>query len=406
MPTIIVDLGALKNELPSPEKDRDYLEWFDKLCFQYGLEYDGIDPNTTPTAVKVEVPANRYDILCREGLVAALETFLNPKEFPTYTAEFSTDDFHTITVDGSVEGIRPYCLGAIFYNVKMDEISLASFIDLQDKLHQNIGRRRTLVAIGTHDLDYLSPPFTYRALPRKGSFKFTPLNQTQECDGQAMFSLLSESSVGKYLPLIANDIGLIPCIQDSQNRVASIPPIINSAHCKITTATKNIFVELTGSDQRKLEIALDVIAAFMGRKTAKPYTVQPIKIIYTGSHTGTTLYRHNQPLSVTREIITPSLSSDHFKVSPEYVRTLIGKEKITTEQMVTLAKKMMLNAKIESEDLISVECPISRRDILHPCDIAEDIAVAYGYENIQVSGHESVSLESIQNISGKIFKII
>lgn len=36
-----------------------------------------------------------------------------------------------------------------------------SFIDLQDKLHQNICRRRTLVAIGTHDLDTIQGPFTY-----------------------------------------------------------------------------------------------------------------------------------------------------------------------------------------------------------------------------------------------------
>jgi phenylalanyl-tRNA synthetase beta subunit len=36
-------------------------------------------------------------------------------------------------------------------------------MDLQDKLHHNIGRKRTLVAIGTHDLDTLTPPFSYEA---------------------------------------------------------------------------------------------------------------------------------------------------------------------------------------------------------------------------------------------------
>ena len=39
-----------------------------------------------------------------------------------------------------------------------------SFIDLQDKLHQNICRRRTLVAIGTHDLDTIEGPFTYEVM--------------------------------------------------------------------------------------------------------------------------------------------------------------------------------------------------------------------------------------------------
>lgn len=40
-----------------------------------------------------------------------------------------------------------------------------SFLDLQEKLHFNICRRRTLVAIGTHDLDTLEPPFTYEVSP-------------------------------------------------------------------------------------------------------------------------------------------------------------------------------------------------------------------------------------------------
>lgn len=53
----------------------------------------------------------------------------------------------------------------------------ASFIDLQDKLHQNICRKRSLVAIGTHDLDTIQGPFTYDALPPE-DIKFVALNQT------------------------------------------------------------------------------------------------------------------------------------------------------------------------------------------------------------------------------------
>ena len=35
----------------------------------------------------------------------------------------------------------------------LGKASYDSFIDLQDKLHQNLARRRTLASIGTHDLD-------------------------------------------------------------------------------------------------------------------------------------------------------------------------------------------------------------------------------------------------------------
>lgn len=58
-----------------------------------------------------------------------------------------------IIVKGSVSSIRPFVVGAVLRNVTIDADAYASFIDLQDKLHQNICRKRTLVAIGTHDLD-------------------------------------------------------------------------------------------------------------------------------------------------------------------------------------------------------------------------------------------------------------
>lgn len=41
----------------------------------------------------------------------------------------------------------------------MNELEYASFIDLQDKLHQNLCRMRKFVAIGTHDLDTIEGPF-------------------------------------------------------------------------------------------------------------------------------------------------------------------------------------------------------------------------------------------------------
>ena len=72
--------------------------------------------------------------------------------------------------------IRPYVTGAILRNIKFTKERYESFISLQDKLHQNIARQRTLVAIGTHDLDTITGPFTYEALPPE-EIQFVPLNQ-------------------------------------------------------------------------------------------------------------------------------------------------------------------------------------------------------------------------------------
>ena len=74
--------------------------------------------------------------------------------------------------------VRPYVSGAILRNVKFTQARYESFIALQDKLHQNLARQRTLVAIGTHDLDTIKGPFTYEALPPE-EIEFVPLNQTK-----------------------------------------------------------------------------------------------------------------------------------------------------------------------------------------------------------------------------------
>ncbi|XP_022735813.1 phenylalanine--tRNA ligase beta subunit, cytoplasmic-like [Durio zibethinus] len=57
--------------------------------------------------------------------------------------------------------IHPFVVCVVLRGITFDEASYNSFIDLQDKLYQNIYRKRTLVAIGTHDLDTLEGLFTY-----------------------------------------------------------------------------------------------------------------------------------------------------------------------------------------------------------------------------------------------------
>jgi hypothetical protein len=74
-----------------------------------------------------------------------------------------------------------------------------SFIDLQDKLHQNICRRRSLVAIGTHDLSAIHGPFSYEALPPE-DIKFTPLKQTKEFNAKDLMEFYKVRTVVWTLP--------------------------------------------------------------------------------------------------------------------------------------------------------------------------------------------------------------
>lgn len=43
---------------------------------------------------------------------------------------------------------------------------------------------------------------------------------------------------------------------------------------------------------------------------------------------------------------------------------------------------MGLLVKGVNDDTLSVEVPPLRSDVMHACDIAEDVGIAYGYNNI------------------------
>ena len=99
----------------------------------------------------------------------------------------------------------PNCLNICntVYIVLIYESRYDSFIDLQDKLHQNIARKRTLVAIGTHDLDTIKGPFKYMAKP-PDQIKFKPLNQVKEFTAPQLMELYSVSILSrKFLICLA-----------------------------------------------------------------------------------------------------------------------------------------------------------------------------------------------------------
>lgn len=411
MPTVAVSANELHRRL------RDVLNLGDKfdvrivetklddLCFQFGLEYDGLeeDEETKEQKLRIEIPANRYDLLCIENICLALKYYLSPTPlpFPVYKHK-RVEPAHTLTVYPSVADMRPYGLAAIFRDVTLDAHGFRSFIDLQDKLHQNIGRRRTLVAIGTHNLDVLKGNnFTYQGLPKKGGFKFVPLTQTKEVDGEGMFEVFENSYLKPYLPIIRH-FDRCPVMLDEEQNVLSVPPIINSEFSKMSETTKNIFVDITATDVRKAEIVLDIITAALSERLAAPFTVEPVKIIYKDGHPGVPLRKKGAD-QYARECIVPTLETETFKVSLKYVRRIIGVENLKMTEAIELLPRMMLRGTDSGDgDTFLVECPINRRDVLHPCDIAEDIAIAYGYNRIASTFQRAVSLEAIQNLAERV----
>jgi phenylalanyl-tRNA synthetase beta chain len=70
--------------------------------------------------------------------------------------------------------------------------------------------------------------------------------------------LSQENHLKPFLKILEGQ-PLYPVIYDSENRVLSLPPIINGDHSKITLDTKDVFIEITATDLTKAKIALDII---------------------------------------------------------------------------------------------------------------------------------------------------
>lgn len=71
MPTITINLEQFFDLLGRKMTIKE----LEELCFDYGLELEE-DGDSTET-MKVELPANRYDLLSVEGLAIAFRTFLD-----------------------------------------------------------------------------------------------------------------------------------------------------------------------------------------------------------------------------------------------------------------------------------------------------------------------------------------
>jgi phenylalanyl-tRNA synthetase beta chain len=229
-----------------------------------------------------------------------------------------------------------------------------------------LARQRTLVSIGTHDLDKIEGPYTYEALAPE-DIKFIPLNQTKEMNAKQLMEFYEKDRhLGRYLHII-RDSPVYPVIYDKNRTVLSLPPIINGDRSKITLDTTNVFIEITATDATKLEIVNHVMVTMFSKYCSEPFTVEPVKIISP----------HN---NASRE--TPDLSPRTMQAEVSYLNSVCGLN-LSPEELCSLLTKMSYDAHPSSTaDLLDVNIPPTRADVLHQADIMEDVGIAYGFNKL------------------------
>ena len=328
--------------------------------------------------IELEIFPNRPDLLSYQGFKRSFLCFLGKKKgLQEYKIQKPAKNYQVI-IDSSVKKVRPYTACAIVRDIKFNDEKIKEIIDIQEKLHLTLGRKRKKFGIGIYPLEKIKLPIKYKAL-EPDKIKFIPLESEREMSG---LQILQRHQIGRdYAHLLAGKTKF-PVFIDANKEIMSMPPIINSKLTgKVTEKTKDIFIECSGFDFNILKKCLNIIVTTFADMGGKIYSME---------------------LKGLKEK-TPNLTTEKRKISLEKTNKLLGLN-LNEKQLKQMLEKMGHNYKNGN-----VEIAPWRTDILQEVDLIEDVAIAYGYDNIteEIPEISTIGKESEKEIiKNKIAEIL
>ncbi|MFY1110392.1 MAG: phenylalanine--tRNA ligase subunit beta [Methanosarcinaceae archaeon] len=322
-------------------------------------------------SIDIEFFPDRPDLYSVEGVARAMRGFLG---LETGLPEYGAKPYEvSITVSEEILKIRPFLGCAIVRGVKFNSESIKSLMDLQEDLHWGLGRNRKKVSIGVHDLSNVTPPFRYTAV--EPGFEFVPLDYTEK---MSMTEILEKHPKGTRFAHLVRDFEKYPIIFDSEDNVLSFPPIINGTLTSVTEATTELFIDVTGLGEA-VYTALNIVVTALAERGGQ---VEFVRVIRPDGE----------------EMVLPDLSPEVRTLTRSEVNSLIGMD-FSVEEIVKQLEKMRCGAKALDDETIEVKVPAYRADILHNFDLIEDIAVGFGYGNIEIKVPETYTVGKSHPIS-------
>ena len=325
------------------------------------LPYIGVDiEDVSKDMIRVEYNPNRPDLSSDYGVVRALRGLLN---IETSLPKFKLAGKSGLVVsveDAALRKIRPYLIALVAKNETLDDETLKQLIVMQEDLHNGVGRRRRKASIGIHNLDVIRFPVTYKTI--SGDYSFTPLNESSEF---TIKQILKDLEIGKQYGHILSAFDRYPLIVDSAGTVLSFPPIINSQATKVNEGCRNLFVEVTATDQETAEDLLAIIAMTL---YDAGFEISTVSIVDSGSRK--------------KKIETPHMKPRVISADVGYINSILGLT-LDTKQIITCLKKSRLDAKAVNRKKIVCTIPRYRIDIYDPIDISEEVAIGYGIYNLE-----------------------
>lgn len=338
MPVIQLSLTRLGAYCRSKASEKTILET---------LPYLGLDiEDQTGDFVSVEYSPNRPDFSSEAGIARSLLGLLGIESGPPVFT-FLKSKFK-ITVSGKeIEKVRPVIKGLYAEILVTDEL-IKQLIAMQEDLHNGIGRRRSKVAIGIHNAAVISDSIKYYGVTDK-SFSFVPLGSSKK---QTIREILSTTDQGiAYGKLLSN---VYPMLEDSNGNVLSMPPVINGDLTRLDPGVSKIFVDITGTDEYAVDASNAITASMLSDLGAKVFQIQITK---------------SEGDSDWVPDMTPRKMLFDLKLS----NGILGVDFDLLQSREAL-EKSRLGLDPEGNAII----PRYRSDVIHPIDLAEEVALGYG----------------------------
>ena len=341
MPTVTLDKKQVLKHIGKNFSDKQLEERIPLI----GVDLEEINNNEIIT----EIFPDRPDMMSEAGFGRALRSFFDVKlGLKKYKIVKSKE---RVIVDKNLKNVRPYTAVALVKGLNFNDEKIKEVVQLQEKLHVTYGKNRQRCAIGIYPFENIKTPIRFKAM-KPEEIVFKPLDSNKEMNG---YEILDNHPKGKEYGYLLKKYKNYPVFIDSDNRILSLTPIINSEYTgRVTSSTKDVFVEVSGHNYEICKGCLNMIVSALSDMGGK---VNSMSLEYPG-----------------KKINSPDLNPEKFNISKNYLNKIVGMD-LTDSNLKKYLGRMGYEVKGNT-----VYIPAYRVDILHQIDIAEDIAVGYGYD--------------------------
>ena len=364
MPTITLErdrFSAFVGRELSVEEMAKWLPWLGLDTEEIGSDY-----------VKIEYNPNRVDFSSYGGVARAFRGLMG---WETGLPNFEVKQGKIVLkVDKSVAAVRPYVVSAVVRGLKIDYEGIRELMEMQEDLHWMVGRDRKKASIGVHNLDAVEPPFSYITCA-PNEIKFVPLDKTEEMTPQ---EVLDKHEKGVAYKSHVDWASRYPLIVDRKGQVLSFPPIINGELTRVDNNTRNLFIDVTGTELNAISRSLNVLVTALADMGG---SIESTRVEYP-SHV----------------LVTPDLTPQKMKLRVDYVNEMLGL-KLSESKVVEALAKSRLDAKKVEKGVLEVTIPAYRTDILHEIDLVEEVAIGYGYFRLKPTKPATVTTGKEHRVS-------